>query len=253
MERTLVKLSCFIFLIASVQCNAQSVDSKIVMIGVDTLSRPDIAKMIRGINALNPKVVAIDLNFSDHKVGDGDLVFALDDCENLVMSSVIRDFNGDNVNYKRFDKPTISEFLINAKTGFTNAILEDDGYGTLKRFYIRQRVLGEYENHFAVQVSLFFDYEQASAFVKGNRRVIDVDYKAGKRKFKVFSSIDVLSGKLTREDIEGKILMLGFLGPGNEDKFFTPLNNHADINKPDMYGLEYLANIVAQILEYGRH
>ena len=41
--------------------------------------------------------------------------------------------------------------------------------------------------------------------------------------------------------------MLSFLGPGNEDKFFTPLNT--DNKNPDMYGIEYLANIVAQVLE----
>jgi CHASE2 domain-containing sensor protein len=41
--------------------------------------------------------------------------------------------------------------------------------------------------------------------------------------------------------------MIGFLGPGDQDKFITPLNTNP--NEPDMYGLEYLANIVAQVLE----
>jgi CHASE2 domain-containing sensor protein len=56
-----------------------------------------------------------------------------------------------------------------------------------------------------------------------------------------------LNGNITKKDIEGKIVMFGFLGPGNEDKFFSPLNTNP--NEPDMYGLEYLANVVAQVLE----
>lgn len=42
--------------------------------------------------------------------------------------------------------------------------------------------------------------------------------------------------------------MISFLGPGDEDKFYTPLNTNP--GEPEMYDLECLANIVAQVLEY---
>ena len=84
-------------------------------------------------------------------------------------------------------------------------------------------------------------------FVRNNPNIVALDHKNGRRKFKTFSSSVVLKGKLTKSDVEGKIVMMGFLGPGNRDKFFTPLNSNP--NEPDIYGLEYLANIVAQVIE----
>jgi CHASE2 domain-containing sensor protein len=48
--------------------------------------------------------------------------------------------------------------------------------------------------------------------------------------FKVFSHDDLLGGNIRAEDIEGKIVLLGYLGPYegytgpllNQDKFFLP-------------------------------
>lgn len=42
--------------------------------------------------------------------------------------------------------------------------------------------------------------------------------------------------------------MFGFLGPGGEDKVFSPLNSSAEPIEPDMYGLEFLTRIVEQIV-----
>lgn len=51
---------------------------------------------------------------------------------------------------------------------------------------------------------MLIDSLKAIHFVKHNPRIIDVDYKNGKRKFKTFSSSDGLNGKLTKMDIEDK-------------------------------------------------
>lgn len=97
--------------------------------------------------------------------------------------------------------------------------------------------------------SLFREaYVKTSNFIQSHERLVDLNFKKGVRKFKTFSVTDVLNGKLTKKEIEGKIVMMGFLGPGNEDKFYSPLNKNS--KEPDMYGVEYLANIVAQILEW---
>ena len=92
-----------------------------------------------------------------------------------------------------------------------------------------------------------FDSLRTNKFIKTHDRLVDIDFKNGERKFKIFTFQNVLTNKLTKGDIEGKIVMLGFLGPGTQDKHISPLNSNP--NEPDMYGLEYLAHIVAQILE----
>lgn len=84
--------------------------------------------------------------------------------------------------------------------------------------------------------------------IKTHDRLVDIDFERAKSKFKTFSVQEVLKGKLTKADVEGKIVMLGFLGPGSQDKHVSPLN--PNITEPNMYGLEYLAIIVAQILEH---
>ena len=47
--------------------------------------------------------------------------------------------------------------------------------------------------------------------------------------------------------MQGKIVLLGFLGPGDDDLFHL-YSNEKNRDKT-MYGVEYLANIVAQVLE----
>lgn len=63
-----------------------------------------------------------------------------------------------------------------------------------------------------------------------------------------FATSDLLNGRLTKKGIDGRIVIFGFLGSGEQDKFFSSLNTNS--NEPDMYSLQYLANIVAQVLEY---
>jgi CHASE2 domain-containing sensor protein len=166
------------------------------------------------------------------------------------MLSVIQNYSGGEIiDYQQFDFGSLPEFVpIRAKTGFGNAILENDEVGTLKRFSVYEKVSGKIEYHFAVAVALEFDSATAKSFVNKNPKVIDVNYKSGKRKFRQYLATDILSNKTKKTDMADQIVLIGVLAPGTEDKFFTPLNSNR--NEPDMYGLEYLANVVAQILEY---
>jgi CHASE2 domain-containing sensor protein len=230
-------------------CKSQSAESDIVLVNVGSNDREGIAKQISAINFYNPKVIAIDLQFfNDTEYSkDSFLSNELSKCKEVVMASLIGDYSEMNTQHKWFANESEPWFLINAKTGFINTILEKDEFQTLKRFSIVEKVKGETEYHFAIQTTLLFDSLKATEFIKSNPKIINVDYRNGTRKFKTFSASEAINNKLTKKDIEGKIVMLGFLGPGNEDKFFTPLN--ANPNEPDMYGLEYLANVVAQVLE----
>jgi hypothetical protein len=159
-----------------------------------------------------------------------------------------------------YDKEIISVVLTcameffpfrNAKAGFVSAERNGNEPRIPKQFIVWQEgYTGDIYHHFSIATAMSFDSLRTLDFIKNNDRLVDVDFKYGKRKFKTFSHSDVLNGKLTMKDIEGKIVMIGFLGPGNEDKFFSPMNT--DSKEPDIYGVEYLANIVAQVLEYNK-
>ncbi len=247
----ITNLLIFFFLTATVTCNSQTTERDIVLINTDTLDRKGIAEEVTIINSLHPKVIAIDLQFYGNKnyFNDNLLFLALDKCKNLVMIRIIGNYTGNDVEYKRFIYGSMPEFLIGAKTGFANTLI-DDKFQTLRRFSIVENVHGDSEYNFAVRIAMAVDSLKAMNFVKSNPRIVDVDYRDGKNKFKTFSAEEVLGKKIKRADIAGKIVMMGFLGPGDKDKFFTPLNKRTVPAEPDMYGLEYFANIVVQVLKH---
>ena len=248
-----VRIVCFLLLPALflASCReASKAEAEIVLITVDTLDREWVARELDAINAFEPKVVAIDLQFSEKMDPRKDviLLLALKYTQNLFMVSVIDDYgDGASGHYDRFTLGSLPAFLDNAQTGFANTIIEENELRTLNRFATHAHVAGNIEYQFGVRVAMAFDSLRAMRYIAQHPRIVEVDYHRGKRQFKVLSSADVLSGKISRKDIEGKIVMLGFLGPGLQDKFYTPLNTNSD--EPDMYGLVYLAHIVAQILE----
>ena len=55
--------------------------------------------------------------------------------------------------------------------------------------------------------------------------------------------------------LNGKIVLLGYLGPSDEDKHFTPIRIVEEYpeDKPDTYGLVIIANEIRTILEYKKN
>lgn len=246
-------MRCFIFLFfvfVNAGCHSQAVDSQIVLVNIDTLNRAGIATEISVINALNPRVIAIDVNFSGRENPEQDLLLfnALDQCKNLVMACEIDKFAEQRFNYGFFSVESEPEFVVNARIGFVNVILETDDLRTLKRFSTVKNVAGKLVYHLAVETAFAYDSTKTSKFVRNHSNIVEVDYRDGKGDFRRITSKEVFSGDLIKEDIEGKIVMFGYLGPLEEDMFYTPLNKAGAPARPDMYGVEYLAYIVAQVL-----
>ncbi|MCP4521199.1 MAG: CHASE2 domain-containing protein [Cytophagales bacterium] len=76
-----------------------------------------------------------------------------------------------------------------------------------------------------------------------------------KPRYRAFDVSDIQQGNFTKEDFEGKIVLMGFLG-GNiniktgEDKFFTPLNErYIGKTNEDMYGVVIHANAITMIMQ----
>jgi CHASE2 domain-containing sensor protein len=201
--------------------------------------------MVRSIAAQRPKVMGLDMIF-DHDTEnskDYELFLALESCKSLVMASLM-----ENENDSKRLGGSLDIFLSNARTGFINTI---DGKGKLHKldeFQVSESFNGRIEYHFAIMIAMIADSIKAVSFVGSNTNTVTVDYSSGKRKLKTYTDRDVISGKVPDEAIEDKIVLFGYLGPSNEDKFYSPLSDDPSSNQPDMYGLEYLANIIVQIL-----
>lgn len=237
-------------------CQAK-LDDNIILINVGNYDKGRIARLVSKINTLNPKVVSLDIAFPEYNddTDDRSLYQALRDVKRFVLPSEIssegQDYQGREIISVYLT--CAGEFFVpDAQTGFVSTKIEKDQNEIARQFIVWQK--GSYSEdvylHFSLVTAIAFDSLRTSSFVQNHERLVDIDYKDGKRKFKTFAASDVLNGKLTKKDIDGKIVMFGFLGPGEQDKFFSPLNTNP--NEPDMYGLQYLANIVAQVLEYNQ-
>jgi len=233
-------------------CGQNSITDKIVVVNIHNYDREGIARQIQNVRALNPKVIALDIQFSSLKDKNIDSVLrmTLESCDNLVMASVIRNYTHEDKNYED-TLGCMPYFLTNAKTGFINAILEDDTFQTLKRFSIKEKVNGKIEYHFAIRTAMAFDSLKTVDFMKDKPKIIDVAYQKDQTKIKVLGARDALDGNLKRKDIEGKIVIFGtfWIFEDDPDIFVSPLNQEKERYRPDMWGVMYLANIVAQVLE----
>lgn len=248
-----------VFLLISVSftfsCSSQSFDEKIVLINVGDYDRGAIARMISEINLLNPQVVALDIAFPDYTGSQSDklLYLALMDVKKLVLPSKVSSLGRDY-----YDREMIlvslacaSEFRVpNSKTGFVSSKVANDQLKIPEDFAVWQDVyFGNYKSHhFSIMTAMSYDSLKTINFIESHERMVNIDNSERKREFKMFSAEEVLKGMFSKSDIEGKIVMMGYLGPGDHDRYVTSLSKSA--KKSKMYGLEYLANIVAQVLEY---
>jgi CHASE2 domain-containing sensor protein len=231
---------------------SQEINAPIVLVNVSNLARIEVSKAITIINSQNPKVISIDLQFLSNKDYDSDLalVKALWHCDNLVMASVIEDsigrYNGDSANYQ-FVYGSLPEFVpLNAKTGFINILSDNDGQPDLTKFSCYEYVEGKLEYQFSVQTALMIDSIKTYSFLKKNSKIVSLKYGAIKGIEKI-EMRDIITGKTQLNFIKGKIVLIGYLGPSDTDKFFSPLNKNNRTN-PDLYGIEYLAYIIHMII-----
>lgn len=235
----------------SIACT-QSVTDKIVIVGIASYDKTSIAKQIQNICALNPKVIAVDVQFPerDESYEDTLLRSALSSCSEVVLPSQIRAYTYDDKDYQ----DTLGcdpFFLVNAKTGFVNVILEYDEFYTLRRFSIKEKVNGKIEYHFAIQTAMRYDSLRTAEFIRNNPKIIDIKYQRDQTTFKTIRASYALFNELSRDEIEDKIVLLGSFWPIEgyaPDVFVSPLNNTPE-KGADMWGVMYLANIVAQVLE----
>jgi CHASE2 domain-containing sensor protein len=250
---TYLKYILGLTILAGQSCYSQNIEDSVVLIGVGDYDRGIIADQIAIINTLNPKVISIDVAFPDYKGNKADkkLVSAIVNSKQVVIPSEISSMGTDY-----YGKETIMVSLTcageyffsgNAVSGFVSVEKEKDKQTIPSKFIQWQESMGYKYRHFSIETAMLFDSLRTNEFIMTHDRLVDIDFRNGKRKFKTFKVQDVLKHRLTKADIEGKIVMLGFLGPGDQDKHISPLNTSS--NEPDMYGLEYLAHIVAQILE----
>lgn len=261
-------------------------DTNIVIVNIGYLSRGEIGQQIQTLNRLNPKVIALDIIFScDGGIKDPvNCPQAYDTLNNMIFASAIEEAGERMVMAQKIWQSTAlqqqdvaiydsmehtdPELLQNAHEGFVNLDTDAEHQEDLKicrRLNPKMEVNGKTELAFSTMIAMLYDSAKAKRYLERNNELEIINYGGniadwhGASNFSgryAVLDVDQWADTTTYDPkmIEGKIVILGFLGADLrdtswDDKFITPLNkNYIGKTRPDMYGVVVHANAVSMIL-----
>lgn len=234
----------------------QPLDTNIVLINIGDLSRADIGRQIQRINEHNPQVIGIDAMFRAKKdfQNDINLIMALSQVAHLVMVSDLSGLGPDATCFDSVETshPQFSQFAVN---GYADLKTSAEGFKTVRDFIPQYCAEDTIQQAFAVKIAQAFDSTSVSDLLARKREREVINWRGNYTKFYRLDYDQVLDPDYDLSFLQGKIVLLGFLGHHEigerslDDTFYTPLNvNSAGRSEPDMYGITVHANIISMIL-----
>jgi CHASE2 domain-containing sensor protein len=251
-------------------------DTNIVIVNIGLLPRRGIAEQVNIINKYNPKAIGLDSFFRTLKedtLGDLMLAEAFSNVENLVIGSKLTDPDDNDMWQDSYTSHEI--FAKHAMKASVNLIVEEanqdqNKYKTCRSFFPQEKLYDSLlstirnEPAFAVKLADIYNPEKVQKLLSRELEEEVINYRGnvmdfgrsnfGTRYF-ALDVYDVLDENFTPDLIEGKIVLMGFLGESFgdsrsfDDKYFTPLNaKYAGRADLDMFGVVVHANVVSMIL-----
>ena len=244
MKRSLI----FIFSLALffAKCNIpsieleKSIDPDIVLINIEQGDRAFIGKVLLKLDSLKPLVVGINVTFQGRKKQDSGLVAALERLKNDILIYNIK--QGGVIN--------------GSDSVFTNLTDKGNLYYEQRLNLITtiiplQKINDSVYESFALKIIKHWKPDFVSKLKVDEK--IDIRYTRNLEKFFVIDGSLLLDMNVADLALSNKVFLVGYTGPENEDKHFTPLrfvNRKYKPNEPDTYGLVIIANEIRTILEY---
>lgn len=236
--------------------SAAITDTNLVLVNIGTLGRTGIARQLNIINRHHPAVVALDVTFEKLKGNSGDtlLAGALSKTKNLVMASYF-DYSNP-AEHGAFDLHRSSHpFFSSAKQNAYVNFVSPDAESTVRYLRPKETFQGKNYNCFAAEIVKKYDPGAFQKFEKRDHELEVINYSGRRDNFIVFDADEINDTNNALSVMEGKIVILGFMGPDTriqvlEDAHFTPMNvKYSGRSFPDMYGQLIHANIISMILK----
>ncbi|HSU29093.1 MAG TPA: CHASE2 domain-containing protein, partial [Chitinophagaceae bacterium] len=217
-----------------------TVDPDIVLVNIGDTDRAGIGKLLLAIDSSQPVLIAVDVLFFGSKGPVQDSVFsnALETTRNDILA-----YNLDSLG-----KP------VEVQDQF-RAFITDQGLMKFERVHYLVsrtkpvRVIDDdiYEDLALKIVKLW--KPGFSHRIKKNMS-IPIEFRRLLQSFMVFDGIDI--NDVDPEFLKNKIVLVGYIGPSDGDKFYTPIRllKYYPPDVPDTYGLVILANEIRTILGY---
>ncbi|MEO6611848.1 MAG: CHASE2 domain-containing protein [Chitinophagaceae bacterium] len=240
--------SVFFFLKGGRNCETFSVNltsdisRTIILVGIGDTDRSQLASYLLAVDSCEPAVVGIDAVFFDMRTH----------FEDSLLENAFRKVRNDIIPFKfnRIDSPVLSleRFRNNVlDQGYVNTDIKD---GVISHFTPLKELGGKVYESFALKIVKKYDPS-----FNGNISVNESIPIKFTRTDKQFLLIDAREfWNVEKDSLKGKIVLLGFLGPGMGDKKFTPIRyaqKYLD-TVPDTYGVVIIANEITTLLEERR-
>jgi CHASE2 domain-containing sensor protein len=215
-------------------------DKDIVLINIGDGDRTEIASLLLDIEKCNPLVIGIDVIFEGHRQPKVDSVLA-HAMENMSNDILAYRFESNGKEERSIE--SIRKFAMDE--GYVNV---DRKRGEASYFTPLKEVDGKLYQSFALQIVK--KWKPAFNYNGIVNKSIPILFQRGLKQYQHFQKED-LKDKGLQEFLTNKIVLVGYLGPGDEDKHFTPMRyfTEDDDNKPDTYGLVIHANIIRTIID----
>jgi CHASE2 domain-containing sensor protein len=221
---------------------ASSIDPNIVLVNLEEIDRAAIGKLLLSIDSCKPAVIGIKAYFLQEKGIEEDSILrdALRKIKNdlLIYSLVGDDFKHSHSKFREY----VSGEGLNDFSGEGNMITH-----MIPISKIGNRI----HESFALEIIKLWKPGFKSKF-KSNE-AIPIKYTRNIDRFFHFTSAEV--GSIDSTVIKNKVVIVSYLGPTREDKYFTPLRylEKYPEKEPDTYGAVIVANAVRTILDYDKN
>jgi CHASE2 domain-containing sensor protein len=229
------------------------IDTDIVLVNIGELGRKDIAKVIRRVMSIKPKIAGLDARFWEDadSVETKELVDCINSYDNFVLAEHLIK-NDDSISSIRLGLSHDS--LKNKTIGYDNFPAASGSFRTVRSIIPFEYYNGIEHAAFAVKIAEIIAPDDVAYLRARDNQNETINYQ----KRQTCISVDftqILDLKNSNDFIKDKIVLFGYLGRSlydknsYEDRYFTPLNKrYAGKSFPDMFGVQIHGNILSMIL-----
>ena len=217
----------------------KEIDPDIVLINIGNGNREEISNLINNVNNCGPALIAIDVVFENYreKVFDSTLMESLKKVRQDVIAFRLDSANDGHYSFRELRSYAMAE-------GYTNYQLRN---GVASVFFPFQKIKEDTISSFAFVIAKIFNPKLQIKFTKDP---VKINYRRTLYEYLRFDNADLASEKV-RNQLKGKIALVGYFGPENEDMHYTPMRFLIDNppSGPDTYGIVIVANEIRTLLE----
>lgn len=223
-----------------------AVDTNVVVVNIADAGRKEIASMIQKSCDAKAKVIGVDVLFNVAKNADADIALSnlFYKNNNVVMAYNLAE-NHDEFKHTGY-------FYNQAKNkGYANFVGEEKG--VIRYFKPEINGINNTYLSFATAIIKIANNKAYQELISRKKDFEIINYRRTNTRYLVVSGQGLLTGEISSEVLNNKIVLLGYIGKNNndiEDKHYTPLNAmFTGRGIPDMNGIFIHANIINMAID----